>query len=187
MTKNKCRRCSECVGQAHHWMDNDAFQDEGDPQYACKHCPAVAFWCEECVGEGCKDCNDTGIGEIREPAPANAMSQHTPGPWQCDLSQRDAGEWIEIYNNNNPMAIIAEVSVTMGYADADKANAVLIVAAPETFADRNRLRAALMALSATDDDTTAEAGEAVHAQVNDALKASFALYPQEEPTHEDVL
>ena len=35
-----CRRCSECVGQEHHWMENDDFEDESDPEFACKHCDA---------------------------------------------------------------------------------------------------------------------------------------------------
>jgi len=35
-----CRRCSECVGCDHHWLDNGDFEDEGDPEYQCKHCPA---------------------------------------------------------------------------------------------------------------------------------------------------
>lgn len=38
-----CRRCSECVGQDHHWIENDEFEDAGDPEFACKHCGAKCF------------------------------------------------------------------------------------------------------------------------------------------------
>ena len=36
-----CRRCSECVGQDHHWMENQRFNQDGDPEYVCKHCEAA--------------------------------------------------------------------------------------------------------------------------------------------------
>jgi hypothetical protein len=44
-----CRRCSECEGEEHHWLEAsfDDFDDEIDddviddlPEYECKHCPA---------------------------------------------------------------------------------------------------------------------------------------------------
>jgi len=38
-----CRRCSECEGQEHHWIENDDFEDEGDPEFSCKHCDALCF------------------------------------------------------------------------------------------------------------------------------------------------
>lgn len=38
---DQCPRCSECVGQAHHWIENSEFDDEGDPEFECKHCEAV--------------------------------------------------------------------------------------------------------------------------------------------------
>jgi hypothetical protein len=41
-----CRRCSDCVGEAHHWMmDADETCPEG--QMICKHCPATRRITEE--------------------------------------------------------------------------------------------------------------------------------------------
>ena len=37
----ECRCCSECVGQEHHWLENPDFEDEDDPEFACKHCDAT--------------------------------------------------------------------------------------------------------------------------------------------------
>jgi len=37
---SSCRRCSECEGQEHHWIEaNDRFSS----RYECKHCPAQCF------------------------------------------------------------------------------------------------------------------------------------------------
>jgi hypothetical protein len=36
-----CRRCSDCIGQEHHWMENFRLVDETDPYFICKHCPAA--------------------------------------------------------------------------------------------------------------------------------------------------
>lgn len=47
-----CRRCSECPGAEHHWMDNYDAREETDPQFACKHCDVVGDECEACEGEG---------------------------------------------------------------------------------------------------------------------------------------
>ncbi len=50
----RCRRCSDCPGQDHHWMDTVA--------YECKHCDALAKACEDCMeapasaGRLCGDC-----------------------------------------------------------------------------------------------------------------------------------
>jgi hypothetical protein len=44
----KCRRCYECADADHHWIENDAFEDEDSPEFVCKHCDAVAFMCIEC-------------------------------------------------------------------------------------------------------------------------------------------
>lgn len=34
-----CRRCSECEGQEHHWLDD--VTDDEKPVLACKHCGAT--------------------------------------------------------------------------------------------------------------------------------------------------
>jgi hypothetical protein len=46
-----CRRCSECVGQEHHWIDASDVEGPDDPDLDCKHCDAKAFTCEECDEE----------------------------------------------------------------------------------------------------------------------------------------
>lgn len=67
MKQTTCRRCSECQGCDHHWMDNLDFEDENDdPEYVCKHCPAVGTdcqWCEEGIrnGKRCGICKGDGI------------------------------------------------------------------------------------------------------------------------------
>lgn len=35
-----CPRCSECIGQKHHWLEA-AVYEPGDPAYECKHCDAA--------------------------------------------------------------------------------------------------------------------------------------------------
>jgi hypothetical protein len=56
--KNECRRCGECEGQDHHWLDELWFDPRLSPtadpvgDKVCKHCPAVGLTCEECEGEG---------------------------------------------------------------------------------------------------------------------------------------
>jgi hypothetical protein len=41
---DECPRCSECPGQAHHWMENLDVFGPGDPMFQCKHCEA---FCDE--------------------------------------------------------------------------------------------------------------------------------------------
>jgi len=62
-TQQTCRRCSECEGAEHHWIDNTDFEDEGDPTHRCKHCPALGDECEECEGLSgiCPKCNGEGV------------------------------------------------------------------------------------------------------------------------------
>lgn len=58
MERPKCRRCSECGGSEHHWIEDleeppQGFED--DPEWesrwthVCKHCDAVALMCFRCV------------------------------------------------------------------------------------------------------------------------------------------
>lgn len=78
-----CRRCSDCLGQNHHWMVHGVpISDEcphGEPMstdceacindapdYICKHCPAQGDECPECgLGiepeETCPKCQGVGI------------------------------------------------------------------------------------------------------------------------------
>lgn len=36
-----CPRCSECVGQKHHWIESGEVYGPEDPPYICKHCDAA--------------------------------------------------------------------------------------------------------------------------------------------------
>lgn len=36
-----CRRCADCVGQEHHWIENHRLEHDGDPYFICKHCDAA--------------------------------------------------------------------------------------------------------------------------------------------------
>jgi hypothetical protein len=72
-----CRRCSECDGATHHWIDNDEAYGEEDPSHACKHCDATGDECETCGGDGerispdghnlglCLACDGYGVVECR--------------------------------------------------------------------------------------------------------------------------
>lgn len=63
----ECRRCSECRNSEHHWLDNMDFEDADDPEYVCKHCPAVGTECSYCdegmadSGKLCGICKGEGI------------------------------------------------------------------------------------------------------------------------------
>ena len=67
MTQTPCRRCSGCEGATHHWLDNVDAEGPDDPEYVCKHCPAVGTdcpWCDEGMADGeklCRVCNGEGI------------------------------------------------------------------------------------------------------------------------------
>lgn len=41
----ECKRCTECVGQEHHWQDGILTDDH---RYQCKHCDATAPACDTC-------------------------------------------------------------------------------------------------------------------------------------------
>jgi hypothetical protein len=48
-----CRRCSECRGENHHWLEESAPpppNGDGFNGYVCKHCPARAEMCDGCGG-----------------------------------------------------------------------------------------------------------------------------------------
>lgn len=45
--QRECPRCSECVGQNHHWIENPDFEDEDSPEFACKHCDALCYQIED--------------------------------------------------------------------------------------------------------------------------------------------
>ena len=52
-TEQTCRRCSECQGENHHWLehcDDPAEVAEPFVGYVCKHCDARAEMCDACSG-----------------------------------------------------------------------------------------------------------------------------------------
>lgn len=67
---SKCRRCSECEGCEHHWI-------EGFPFAECKHCDAKGVDCPQCSTSGecwgaaadnlpCEVCNGAGYLQIHQ-------------------------------------------------------------------------------------------------------------------------
>lgn len=74
----ECRRCGDCRGMTHHWMENPDFgNDPSDAEHPvnvthlCKHCDATGSECERCEGQGmvtrgdereaCPDCGSEGV------------------------------------------------------------------------------------------------------------------------------
>lgn len=47
--RRTCRRCTECVGEEHHWLTSmPECPEGGEPFIPCKHCDERAALCEEC-------------------------------------------------------------------------------------------------------------------------------------------
>lgn len=87
LKKPPCRRCSECKGCEHHWLENGVPVEDAcphgeqlstdcetcilaAPDYVCKHCPAQGDSCPECgLGiepeETCGTCK--GVGTVVRP------------------------------------------------------------------------------------------------------------------------
>ena len=55
----RCRRCSECPDNSHHWMPDPHPTKRGD--HCCKHCPQRGDTCDDCDGEGCESCRWEGV------------------------------------------------------------------------------------------------------------------------------
>ena len=53
-TLTACRRCTECDGEAHHWMEEftDAQGKPIDPCFGCKHCEY------RCAAVECSGCDE---------------------------------------------------------------------------------------------------------------------------------
>lgn len=51
-TTTQCRRCTECVGEAHHWLEGAEMdgEDEDWVGWICKHCLATSEMCTDCGG-----------------------------------------------------------------------------------------------------------------------------------------
>lgn len=45
-----CRRCSECIGQEHHWIEGTDLEGVRDPEFACKHCEALSHGTDDADG-----------------------------------------------------------------------------------------------------------------------------------------
>ena len=48
---NECRRCVECLGEPHHWIEASAEALARDELtfYECKHCDATTGACADCL------------------------------------------------------------------------------------------------------------------------------------------
>lgn len=87
-----CKRCADCEGQYHHWMEDESERQEGEMVFACKHCDFEASSDEstflETVGTGdvfffvCEGCGEAG--EITIPH-AKGMGQFNC-PEECGAS-----------------------------------------------------------------------------------------------------
>lgn len=53
-SSSHCRRCSECIGQEHHFLEHCEHPSNGDAAefygFICKHCEVKADICDECEG-----------------------------------------------------------------------------------------------------------------------------------------
>lgn len=69
-----CRRCSECRGENHHWLEEctppatDMSEDTGWAGYICKHCDAKVEMCDACSGpdEPGHACEDEEGGDLED-------------------------------------------------------------------------------------------------------------------------
>lgn len=58
---DQCRRCSDCLGSDHHWMESSLVvihpdePESMEPIDVCKHCTAIRFaWCDGCESSPCR-------------------------------------------------------------------------------------------------------------------------------------
>lgn len=72
---SECRRCGDCIGADHHWMDELTFDPRLSPtadpvgDRVCKHCPVVGMTCEECDGFGMIDGENEAGQDIEADCP----------------------------------------------------------------------------------------------------------------------
>jgi hypothetical protein len=72
-----CRRCVDCEGQHHHWIEDPREEDvdaEYPADYACKHCMVRGVECSLCAewdepDEDCLRCHGEGVVTARTGAP----------------------------------------------------------------------------------------------------------------------
>lgn len=95
MTSDACRRCSECIGQQHHWMENGRLVDETDPYFICKHCDAA---CDEADPQ-------EGFAE-----PSGVLRGQPPTCNGCDFYEKDCQCEIEDHS---------DCEQCTGYSDRD--------------------------------------------------------------------
>jgi hypothetical protein len=76
-----CRRCSECRGENHHWLEASYLpppQGDGFNGYECKHCDARTEMCDGCGGADepghvCED-DEGGDGTTQHKSAANSRN-----------------------------------------------------------------------------------------------------------------
>lgn len=111
---NACKRCSECEGEKHHWMDD--CNDEGDPVWACKHCDVEIPMDDETTfietSQGrhtfyfvCEGCGENGMLDV----PEVHMLRQIACPVDCGASYIP---WTDpISNTPALMCVVAPVVV----------------------------------------------------------------------------
>lgn len=133
-----CRRCSECVGNDHHWLfcsfppcetdDPEFRQDvqdwwEGEGKFEME-CPA--FWsCKHCSAWTPDDPDEVNDSELPD------GSKYTRGPWRVDttVALGAMGIWAD-YEPSKQICTVYGSASTVPREQRD-ANARLITAAPE--------------------------------------------------------
>jgi hypothetical protein len=78
-----CRRCSECRGESHHWLEESAPpppNGDGFNGYVCKHCETRAEMCDDCGGavEPGHVCEDEEGGDLEEQLDSALLPGVTP-------------------------------------------------------------------------------------------------------------
>jgi hypothetical protein len=81
-----CRRCSECPGADHHWIESvygDEPINESSPSHICKHCDATGDECDACDGEGGEVVDigerDNGGVALCPPCKGHGVVERAPG------------------------------------------------------------------------------------------------------------
>lgn len=100
MAKKKCRRCFECKGRSHHWMENTEAEHPEDAEYLCKHCEIKGTECPDCDGDGysrkpslgdepCELCKGEGVLEMEVTSPGGIVLPKMPEPEPTPEPQED--------------------------------------------------------------------------------------------------
>lgn len=128
--KTKCRRCSECRSNSHHWIEDI---DDNDPpafDYSCKHCEQKGHECPACYGFGnsemdgsgkqCKACNAEGVlpVEIFQTLKAAVVAAAREIIEHWDEWAADAGHQAQIHQMAEVHGFVMESRLTVAIENA---------------------------------------------------------------------